>query len=323
MSDMINQAFHFDSLVWDWPIAIYLFLAGLSSGAVILAILLKRYVIKGEAHENGIIRASAVLAPMGIVVGLAILVVHLTRPLDFWKIMIYYNPASVMSLGVMLFQIYMVVLFVWLAVVFNAPLGSLRQKLLGDKLAWVNRLLSSLQRAERLTENLLLLLALLLGVYTGFLLSSLKTYPLLNNAVLPALFLMSGLSSGAAGCLLLGVTWFKESVESASVRFIHYFERPVIVLELVLLVALFVGSVYGGGQKEVAAMAALSGGFWAGVFWYGVIGLGFLLPAVAARLTPHKVQHTVGYMSLIALCTLTSVMCLRIFVLYAGQMTVV
>nr|CAC9189913.1 Formate-dependent nitrite reductase, membrane component [Citrobacter werkmanii] len=37
------SAFHFESLVWDWPIAIYLFLIGISAGLVTLAILLRRF----------------------------------------------------------------------------------------------------------------------------------------------------------------------------------------------------------------------------------------------------------------------------------------
>ena len=35
-----TSAFHFESLVWDWPIAIYLFLIGISAGLVTLAVLL-------------------------------------------------------------------------------------------------------------------------------------------------------------------------------------------------------------------------------------------------------------------------------------------
>ena len=33
-----TSAFHFESLVWDWPIAIYLFLIGISAGLVTLAV---------------------------------------------------------------------------------------------------------------------------------------------------------------------------------------------------------------------------------------------------------------------------------------------
>jgi len=49
------------------------------------------------------------------------------------------------------------------------------------------------------------ILSLSLGAYTGFLLSALIGFPLLNNPVLPLLFLISGLSSGAAATLLGGV----------------------------------------------------------------------------------------------------------------------
>lgn len=38
-----TSAFHFESLVWDWPIAIYLFLIGISAGLVTLAVLLRRF----------------------------------------------------------------------------------------------------------------------------------------------------------------------------------------------------------------------------------------------------------------------------------------
>ena len=36
----MQAAFHFPSLVWDWPIAIYLFLLGISAGATSLSVLL-------------------------------------------------------------------------------------------------------------------------------------------------------------------------------------------------------------------------------------------------------------------------------------------
>ena len=39
---MWHDAFHFDSLVWDGPIAIYLFLLGISAGSATLSVLLRR-----------------------------------------------------------------------------------------------------------------------------------------------------------------------------------------------------------------------------------------------------------------------------------------
>ncbi|WP_176547618.1 NrfD/PsrC family molybdoenzyme membrane anchor subunit, partial [Salmonella enterica] len=55
---------------------------------------------------------------------------------------------------------------------------------------------------QRALETLMLVLAVLLGAYTVFLLSALEAYPFLNNPSLPALFLFSGTSSGAAVALI-------------------------------------------------------------------------------------------------------------------------
>ena len=73
---MLHDAFHFPSLVWDWPIAIYLFLLGISAGATTLSVLLRRKA----GSESGIIKATAILAPVSVVLGLLILIFHLARP---------------------------------------------------------------------------------------------------------------------------------------------------------------------------------------------------------------------------------------------------
>ena len=179
----------------------------------------------------------------------------------------------------------------------------------------------SLWRAD--WAPLLLLLAVLLGAYTGFLLSALKTYPLLNNPVLPVLFLISGVSSGIASTILLAVTLFKENHHSQGVSFVHRFERPVLAVEVLLLVCFFTGLYFGGGQKEAAMWAAIGSGFWAQVFWLGVVGIGMLLPQLLALLAPAPLRAKNGYLVLVCSLTLVGILLLRYFVLYAGQMTVV
>ncbi|MCV5335400.1 polysulfide reductase NrfD, partial [Escherichia coli] len=71
-----------------------------------------------------------------------------------------------------------------------------------------------------------------------------KTYPMLNNPVLPILFLFSSLSSGAAACLMFGILVFKESTSSPSVSWVHGFERPVVLFELFVLVTFFTGLIF-------------------------------------------------------------------------------
>lgn len=314
-----ETAFQFDSLVWDWIIAIYLFLAGMSAGSALIAIYLKRKVIEGDPAQNGIMKAMAWLAPFGIIVGLLILVFHLTKPLEFWKIMIYYNPSSVMSMGVILFQVYMAVLFVWIGMIFRKPI----MDVLGSKFDFVETILLKLEKIENGLELFLGFLAIVLAAYTGFLLSALKTYPMLNNPVLPILFLFSSLSSGAAASLLFGILVFKEDSHSPSVKWVHSFERPVVLFELFVIVTFFTGLIFSGGQNEVAAWSAIGGGFWSSWFWYGVIGIGMLLPLALNYFSPGEVKLNHGFILVVTTLSLIGVLMLRTFVLYAGQMTVV
>lgn len=317
-----QQAFHFDSLVWDWIIAVYLFLAGMSAGATLIAVYLKRNVVEGCPSKNGIIRATAIIAPLGIIIGLLILVFHLTKPLSFWKIMINFNPTSVMSMGVILFQIYMMVLFAWLAGIFLKDIQHFGAKYL-DKIPGANTLLGLTRRFDGALEITLAILALMLAAYTGFLLSALKTYPMLNNPVLPILFLLSSLSSGAAACLLFGVIGFKEPINSPSVKSIHRFERPLVLFELFVLFAFFSGLYFGGGQKELSVIQAIGGGFWSDWFWGGVIGLGMILPLLMNAFGPSSWRHRRGYLAVVTSLSLLGVLMLRTFILYAGQMTTV
>lgn len=108
-----TSAFHFESLVWDWPIAIYLFLIGISAGLVTLAVLLRRFYPQAGGADSTLLRTTLIVGPGAVILGLLILVFHLTRPWTFWKLMFHYSFTSVMSMGVMLFQLYMVVLVLW------------------------------------------------------------------------------------------------------------------------------------------------------------------------------------------------------------------
>lgn len=300
------SAFHFASLVWDWPIAIYLFLIGISAGLVTLAILLRRFHPEAGGSDSTLLRTTLVLGPGAIILGLLILVFHLTRPWTFWKLMFHYSFTSVMSMGVMLFQLYMVVLILWLAKIFEKEVIALQQRWL-PRLEIVQKVLALITPFHRALETLMLVLAVLLGAYTGFLLSALKSYPFLNNPILPVLFLFSGISSGAAVALIAMALRHRSNPHSTEARFVHRMETPVVWLEIFLLAAFFIG-------------LALGGGFWSWWFWLGVVGLGLIIPLL---LKPWA-NRSVTFHGVLAVCvaSLTGVLLLRFFILYAGQLTV-
>ncbi|HDR1123888.1 cytochrome c nitrite reductase subunit NrfD [Pasteurella multocida] len=317
----MNSPFHFPSLVWDHTIAVYLFLLGISAGATMLAVLLKRAGLAGaEPSNNNVIRCTAFLAPLSLIIGLVILIFHLTKPWTFWYLMFNYSTTSIMSMGVILFQVYMLFLLVWLAIIFRQLVASLIEQY-AKLLRFVNKLIAFAANFTGLIEIILIILSVLLGAYTGFLLSALISYPMLNNPVLPILFLASGTSSGIAALIFCTLLFTKEDTHSPALDFLHKFELPVVLMEIFLLAAFFIGLYLGGGQKTVAFETALLGGFWANVFWIGVVGIGLVLPLFLNGIATPQLKHHKGFMLLVACLGLVGVLCLRFFILYAGQMT--
>ncbi|MBI0550252.1 cytochrome c nitrite reductase subunit NrfD [Pectobacterium parmentieri] len=319
----MHNAFTFDTLVWDWPIAVYLLLVGISAGMVSLSLLLRHYVPIEYNGSNRMIKATAIVAPLAVIFGLVILIFHLTKPLTFWYLMVFYNPTSIMSLGVMLFQVYFIVMLLWLITLYHDVwLTQLETVWHRPALAVQARKLAAIiVKNAAVIENLLLVLAVLLGCYTGFLLSALKSFPLLNNPVLPVLFLVSGTTSGIAVMLLASAWGRHTSGNSLSLHFIHRVETPVVYAELFLLLAFFVGLLLGGGQKVIAAQTALSG-FWGNIFWIGIIGIGIVIPSIVNRVRKPSAHSGKGQVIILAVMSLFGVFLLRLFVLYAGQMTV-
>ena len=313
--------FHTPNLVWDSTIAIYLFLLGISSGAVQLAIAYRNSFKIEKPSENWMIRSAAILGTIPTLIGLTLLVFHLTKPWTFWKLMFNYNGTSVMSMGVMLFQAYMAVLVVWIAIMFKDWLAVLINRYLPMfkfVLSWIDFAESTLLKP---IEFVLFTLAAVLGAYTGFLLSALISYPMLNNPVLPALFLASGTSSGIAATFLMILIVGKLSGDSKEIHFIHKFEVPIMVTELGLLVAFFVGLHFGGADKQLALHNALTG-TWGMVFWVGVFLIGILIPLIANLFGSHTVKYSPKFIILVSIFDLIGVFCLRFFILYAGQLTI-
>lgn len=318
MNQMWGTMEQYNTVVWHWPIAVYLFLAGLSAGAIISAIIVKWMKGNESSPWDGIIKAGALIAPSTIGVGLVLLIFDLTRPLHFWKLLINYNFSSVMTLGVLaLFAYFPVVLFLLIGI-FKKELCE--DKLFGDMVA--RYLAPFVDLACKFTKPLEIatfILAIGVGAYTGFLLSAMYSYPLLNTPILPLLFLASGVSAGISGNLLVSLLFFTKSTKNDNVSYLHGLDFKVILFEAFLLFILFVGMYYQGGSTAEVAKMALSNGSLAALFWLGVAGVGLALPVVLNLALPHGITHSHAFVMLNALIVLAGVMALRFYILYAGQ----
>ncbi|SQH78065.1 formate-dependent nitrite reductase, membrane subunit [Shewanella benthica] len=287
----------------------------LSFSGRFVGILLKHFKLGKKAYQSRFIQA-ALIAPVTVCAGLGILVLDLTKPWDFWKILVFYNSTSVMSMGVLVLLAYQMMLFAWIGAVFCAPVI----QWCDGRWGLLKKGLIKLQQWEDVITGILVILSLSLGAYTGFLLSALIGFPLLNNPVLPVLFLISGLSSGAAATLLVGVL-LKGNPNGIEVRFIHGIEIPMILIEMGVLFTFFAGLILSGGQSQVAAFNALGEGFWGWIFWAGVVGLGLTLPLAFNLWMKVSADRKFAYVTVTASFSLVGVLLLRNFILYTGQMT--
>lgn len=322
MDQIWGSTAQYTKIIWGWEIAVYLFLAGLSAGALISAILVK-WRSEASARRDGIMKAGALLALPAISLGLLLLIVDLGKPLTFYLLMFHYNLQSVMSIGVILLSVYSLLMAVFAAVIFKTELAE------SFVTAWLFRpilfIVERIERFGRWFDWIMVALAVGIAAYTGFLLSALVAKPLLNVPVLPILFLISGVSSGIAGCVAVSLLLFRDTVRSENLKYLLSLDTKLIPAELFVLFVLFTGLFNMGGQYAIVGMAALTVGAWSNVFWFGVVGVGLIAPLVLAATSLSRYEKSadapvpVGTLLINSALVLTGVILLRFYILYAGQ----
>ncbi|OPA76521.1 polysulfide reductase [Campylobacter pinnipediorum subsp. pinnipediorum] len=306
MNNMWGSMLQYNEIYWPWPIAIYLFLAGLSAGAMMVAII-QRWRDKNDAC----FKSASLLAPLSISIGLALLVFDLGKPFDFYWILLKYNFTSVMSIGVALLLFYTPLAFVYAVYAFRdvkflAPLKSI-----------INTIAKT--RILNLLELLLFILAIGVGVYTGFLLSAVSKIVLWSNYILPILFLVSGFSSGVAASIFFGILSFKNDIDKSSIDTLLKLDLFAIFFEIALIVVLFMFVFSTSENAALFVKNALTTGGISAIFWVGVVGLGLLMP-ILIDLTALK-GHTYkqGVIVFNTFLVLVGVILLRCYIVYAGQ----
>ena len=265
MNNMWGSVAQYNEIYWPWPIAVYLFLAGLSAGAMMVALLVKWNYHKKQDDSiwDAMVKAGAIVAPITICVGLALLVLDLGKPLSFYWILIKYNFGSVMSIGVALLLLYTPFAFLFAIIIFEEEIEKYGFLAL---LRPISRLIRSFAPLSKTIETLLFVLAIGVGVYTGFLLSAITKLPLWNTPILPILFLTSGFSSGIAANILVGLCCFKHLIHEENVKYLLVLDLRAVLFEIPLIAVLFLGLYFEGGASALAAKQALTTGQYALIF---------------------------------------------------------
>lgn len=157
---------------------------------------------------------------------------------------------------------------------------------------------------------LLIPLSIVLGIYTGILLSAFNARPLWNNAILGPLFLVSGLSTAAATIILFSKSHSERSLFSK-------IDVVLIVIELALIVHMIMGY-WAGSEVQLEAMQLLVNGEFTVMFFVFVVILGLLLPGLLEilELRGYKVPVAVP-----AILILIGGLVFRFVMVEAGQLT--
>ena len=115
-------------------------------------------------------------------------------------------------------------------------------------------------------------LAVILGIYTGILLSAFNARPLWNNSLLGPLFLVSGMSTGAATIMWMSKNRMERKIMSM-------IDLVLIIVELFFIIHLFMGFLASTAVQIEAAELFLGGQFTVS-FWVFVVILGMVFPAI-------------------------------------------
>jgi formate-dependent nitrite reductase membrane component NrfD len=239
--------------VWGGIIAWYLFLAGLGGGAFATS----AFLAWKHPEAVKLRKIGHLIAPIVVIIGLVLLMVDaeggFQNPLRFVLLALGFNFSSVMSWGVVFLALFVVVALVVVLLDFlkiHVPV-------------WL--------------DVVGVIFALCVGAYTGALLGVVKTYPLWNNALLPILFLVSALSTGAAAVLFSSAFGLKKEYNEIGTFKKFHIAFPIVEIVLVASLLFITSSTGTAGWDTVISLVT---GTWSQLFWIGFVGIGLVLPTL-------------------------------------------
>lgn len=251
--------------IWHWQIPIYLYLGGLAAGIMFFAGL---FTILGKEKEmETTVKWAPFLVPVALVLGLFALFLDLKHQLFFWRLYTTIRIESPMSWGAWTLMFITPLSMLWAAVYIKELIPG-----------WKWRIGIIEQIEEVVKKNMkpiawaAMALAVILGVYTGILLSAFNARPLWNTSILGPLFLVSGLSTGLAAIIWMSNSHYER-------RILTKIDIALIGVELFLIIHLFMGFLAGSAVKIEAAEMFLGGPFTT-PFWGIVVVLGLVVPAI-------------------------------------------
>jgi len=250
--------------IWHWQIPVYLFLGGLAAGILFFAAL---YTILGKEKEMPTtVKWATFLVPFMLILGLAALFIDLKHKLYFWQLYTTIRLQSPMGWGAWVLMIITPISMVWVASYLKELIPSWNWKF-----GFLNKFEHWVIANRWYIAWVMIFYSVILGIYTGILLSAFNARPLWNTSLLGPLFLVSGMSTGTAV-----IMWMTKN--PAERKLMSRIDLLLIGIELFFIVHLFMGFLASSAVQINAAELFLGGQFTVS-FWVFVIILGLIFPA--------------------------------------------
>lgn len=255
--------------IWHWQIPVYLFLGGLAAGIIFFA---GYFVVRGKEKEMpATVKWATIIAPIALILGLGALFWDLKHKLYFWQLYTTIRMSSPMSWGAWTLMLITPLSMVWVASYMKEMFPAWDWKF-----EFLNRIEKWIIKNRVSLAWLMMILAIILGVYTGILLSAFNARPLWNTSILGPLFLVSGFSTGLAA-----IIWISKSEHERKV--LSRIDLIFISIEIFLIIHLFMGLLAGTAVAIEASELFLGGPFTIS-FWVFVVVLGLIFPATLETL---------------------------------------
>lgn len=287
--------------IWGWEIPTYLFLGGLAAGILYFAAL---YYLRGKENMyQSAVKWVPMFTPFFLMIGLGALFLDLHHKPYFWRLYTTIKLQSPMSWGAWTLMVVTPLSIIWSA-------SYVREVF--PKWDWKYKWAYSLEKIfidnRKILAWIMIVFAVILGIYTGILLSAFNARPLWNTSILGPLFLVSGLSAGAALIMML-------SNNPAERKRFSQIDLLLIAIELALIIHMFMGF-NASSQVQIEAAALFLGGPYTLPFWIFVVFLGMVVPAML-EFWELKGKHIPAYIP--AILIIFGNIMLRFIIVYAGQ----
>lgn len=296
---LIDPSMH----IWGWEIPVYLFLGGLVAGMMIISGYL---LLRGRNREADCLCLYFPWMSLGILsAGMFALFLDLEFKAQFWRLYTTFQITSPMSWGSW------ILIIVYPALITNGLINL--PQTVSERAPWMERISVGINNDPRTLKTIGIVnifLGVLLGMYTGILLSSLGARPLWDSAVLWLLFLISGLSTAAAFAHLVAKNVYERELMAKT-------DNYFLIVEI-MVVATFIFGALSSTQVHINAIQIILTGPYAAAFWVFVVALGMLVPLIIQlNAVNHRVQHT----ALAPIMVITGGLILRFVIVYAGQLS--